>query len=109
MIREISEWWGRMEAQVQRIQPPQARRIVVAIIGFTVLLLGVVMLVLPGPAFIVIPAGLAILALEFAWAKHGLAKMKELAQATKNKMSPPPRPSRHDSPDQHEDGHRMPS
>jgi uncharacterized protein (TIGR02611 family) len=57
-----------------------ARRIVVAVIGFTVLLIGVVLLVLPGPAFIVIPAGLAILALEFAWAKRWLWHVKQAAK-----------------------------
>lgn len=53
-----------------------ARRIVIAVVGVTVLLVGVAMIVLPGPAVVVIPAGLAILSLEFAWARHWLAKMK---------------------------------
>ena len=52
------------------------KRIVVAIIGFTVLLLGVVMIILPGPAFIIIPLGLAILATEFVWAQRLLTKAK---------------------------------
>ena len=52
------------------------RKIVIAIAGFTVLCLGVAMIVLPGPAFIVIPAGLAILAVEFAWAKRWLTEVK---------------------------------
>jgi len=52
------------------------RRILVAIIGGTVLLLGLALIVLPGPAFIVIPAGLAILAIEFAWARHWLEKTR---------------------------------
>jgi uncharacterized protein (TIGR02611 family) len=58
----------------------QARRIVIAIVGFTVLLIGVALIVLPGPAFIVIPAGLAILALEFAWARHWLQRLKQMAE-----------------------------
>lgn len=53
------------------------KRIAIAVAGFTVLLVGVAMIVLPGPAFIVIPAGLAILAIEFAWAKRLLAEAKE--------------------------------
>lgn len=48
------------------------RRVAICVIGTTVLLLGVVMLVLPGPAVLVIPAGLAILAVEFAWARKWL-------------------------------------
>ena len=52
------------------------KRIVVAIVGFTVLLIGVAMMILPGPAFIVIPLGLAILATEFVWAQRQLTKAK---------------------------------
>jgi uncharacterized protein (TIGR02611 family) len=57
-----------------------ARWLVVSIIGFTVLLLGIVMIVTPGPAFIVIPLGLGILAVEFAWARKLLRRMKEKIQ-----------------------------
>ncbi len=57
-----------------------ARRIVVGVVGTTVVLLGVAMLVLPGPALIVIPAGLAILALEFAWARRWLRIARERSQ-----------------------------
>ncbi|MBX3695157.1 MAG: PGPGW domain-containing protein [Steroidobacteraceae bacterium] len=53
-----------------------ARRIVITLSGFTVLAVGVAMIVLPGPAFLVIPAGLAILGLEFAWARHTLRALK---------------------------------
>jgi tellurite resistance protein TerC len=54
----------------------QIKRIVVAVIGGTVILVGLALLVLPGPAFVVIPMGLAILATEFAWAKHWIGKAK---------------------------------
>ena len=50
------------------------RRIIVSVVGATVLLIGIALLVLPGPAFIVIPIGLAILATEYAWARHWLEK-----------------------------------
>jgi tellurite resistance protein TerC len=53
-----------------------ARRIVIAMIGTTVVLIGVAMLVLPGPAVIVIPLGLGILSIEFAWARHWLHAIK---------------------------------
>ncbi len=52
------------------------RRIAVAVIGLSVLVLGIVMVVMPGPAFIVIPVGLAILGLEFAWARVWLRKLR---------------------------------
>ena len=58
----------------------QARRVIVAVIGFTVLFIGVALLVLPGPAFLVIPAGLAILAIEFTWARRWLQRIKHLAE-----------------------------
>jgi len=58
-----------------------ARRIVVAIVGFTVLLIGIALLVLPGPAFLVIPLGLAILATEFVWARSLLQKARETCPA----------------------------
>ena len=54
-----------------------ARRIAIAIVGFTVLAIGVAMLVLPGPAFVVIPAGLGILAIEFAFARRWLHEVRE--------------------------------
>lgn len=54
------------------------RKLVVAIIGGTVLLIGVALIVLPGPAFIVIPIGLAILATQFAWARSALARAKAM-------------------------------
>jgi tellurite resistance protein TerC len=57
------------------------KRIAIGVAGFTVLLIGLAMIVLPGPAFIVIPAGLAILALEFAWAKRLLRRVKEQGSA----------------------------
>lgn len=56
-----------------------ARRIVVTVIGITVLLIGVALLVLPGPAILVIPAGLAILGLEYAWARRWLKAVRERA------------------------------
>lgn len=53
-----------------------ARRCVIAIIGGTVVLIGVLMIVFPGPAFVVIPAGLAILGLEFACARRWLQQLR---------------------------------
>jgi uncharacterized protein (TIGR02611 family) len=47
----------------------QARKIVVFVLGSTVLALGVVMLVTPGPGWVTIFGGLVILASEFAWAR----------------------------------------
>ena len=54
-----------------------ARRIVVGLVGATVLLIGVVMLVTPGPALIVIPVGRAILSIEFTFARSWLRRLRE--------------------------------
>jgi len=51
-----------------------AYRIVFAVTGSVILVAGVVMLVTPGPAFVLIPVGLAMLALEFAWAERLLER-----------------------------------
>ena len=59
-----------------------ARRCAIAVVGGTVVFIGILMIVFPGPAVIVIPAGLAILSLEFAWAKHWLHRVR----ATSNQM-----------------------
>lgn len=62
-----------------------ARRLTVGVIGGTVLLLGIALLVLPGPAFIVIPVGLAILGIEFAWARRLLRRVRlEISAHTRN-------------------------
>jgi uncharacterized protein (TIGR02611 family) len=53
-----------------------ARRIAITVIGATVVLLGVAMLVLPGPGLLTIVGGLAILSLEFAFARRWLDRIK---------------------------------
>jgi uncharacterized protein (TIGR02611 family) len=59
-----------------------ARRIVVAVVGGTLVLVGVVMIVAPGPAFVVIPLGLGVLAIEFSWAKRWLERVKSMIPAS---------------------------
>jgi uncharacterized protein (TIGR02611 family) len=57
------------------------------IAGSVVLLAGVIMLVTPGPAFVLIPIGLAMLSLEFAWAAVALEKALEHAQRAQEKAA----------------------
>jgi tellurite resistance protein TerC len=64
-----------------------ARRIAILIIGMTVLLIGVAMIILPGPALVVIPVGLAILATEYAWARRWLNIVKESAEKGAEKLN----------------------
>jgi tellurite resistance protein TerC len=67
-----------------------AKRIVIAVVGGTITLIGIALLILPGPAFIVIPVGLSILATEFVWARRFLRKAREIATkvASKTKSDP---------------------
>ena len=59
---------------------PGIRRIIIGIVGGTVLLIGFALIFLPGPAIVVIPVGLAILATEFAWARRYLQKARDLVK-----------------------------
>jgi tellurite resistance protein TerC len=60
----------------------QVKRSIVVVIGFTILGIGIAIIVLPGPAILVIPMGLSILATEFVWAKRFLEKMKDSLRTT---------------------------
>ena len=68
------------------------RCVVVSVVGATVLLIGIALLVLPGPAFVVIPVGLAILATEYAWARRWLKKARRIASdivSSRERAAPP--------------------
>jgi uncharacterized protein (TIGR02611 family) len=71
-MKRISNLWCTENIKI-------VRRVIVSVVGATVLLIGVALLVLPGPAFIVIPLGLAILATEYAWARRWLKKVRQMA------------------------------
>ena len=65
-----------------------ARRVVVAVVGVTVLVIGIVMIVTPGPALVLIPVGLAILSIEFAWARAWLKRVREaISNRNSNNLS----------------------
>ncbi len=55
--------------------------------GGALLVAGLAMLVLPGPAFVVIPAALAVLAIEFIWARRWLAWLRERLKALTTRMA----------------------
>jgi tellurite resistance protein TerC len=82
------QWVSRVKAAVGlNILPAPLRKLIVAVIGLTILLLGVVMVVLPGPAFIVIPVGLAILATEFAWARRAVRRTRVMIAKARGRES----------------------
>lgn len=59
----------------------QVRRLAILIVGSSVVAVGVAMIVLPGPAILVIPAGLGILGVEFLWARRILVRMRRSAKS----------------------------
>jgi uncharacterized protein (TIGR02611 family) len=61
------------------------KKFFIALMGGTVVLIGVAMLVLPGPGMLVIAGGLAILATEFLWARRAWRKAKSAAAKVRRK------------------------
>jgi hypothetical protein len=64
----------------------QVKRLFFIVGGFTVLLVGLVLSIplVPGPGFLVVLAGLAMLAVEFAWARHLLKRIKDKGVQVRN-------------------------
>lgn len=78
----------RLEAQRARhSERPLAVRGLYVAVGFTLLFAGAALLVLPGPAFVVIPVGLAVLSLEFAWAEKLLHKALAKGEAARRRAT----------------------
>jgi hypothetical protein len=84
----VHRWYSKVRSatHLDRLAP-RTRRVVVAAIGAGVLLVGLAMLVLPGPAVLVIPLGLLILASEFAWARRLLSKARSFLRTGKSKLT----------------------
>jgi uncharacterized protein (TIGR02611 family) len=84
----------RRHPWVERLREKRARhlgrsrlyRIPFALAGFTVVLLGIAMLVLPGPGLLVMAVGLGMLALEFAWAERILERTLERMTGTSTRV-----------------------
>jgi uncharacterized protein (TIGR02611 family) len=78
----------KLEARrAEHLQRGRFYRIVFAIAGGIVLLGGLIMLVTPGPAFVLIPIGLAMLSLEFVWAERMLDHALEHAEVAREKAA----------------------
>jgi len=71
---------------------PLWRRVIVFFVGGVFLIIGVAMLVLPGPAIILIPLGLAILATEFRWARKWLLTARQWLRGGFHKIKAKRRP-----------------
>lgn len=78
----------RLQTQRERHgQRPKPVRVLYVVAGFTVLAAGIAMLVAPGPAFVVIPVGLALLSLEFTWAERLLGTALQKGEQAKRKAA----------------------
>ncbi|MEY2489203.1 MAG: hypothetical protein QOC70_1145 [Verrucomicrobiota bacterium] len=81
------QWISRVTAAVGLGELPKLRKLIVAVIGVTVVLFGIALIVLPGPAVIVIPLGLAILATEFAWARRAVRRTRVMIAKARGRES----------------------
>lgn len=72
----MANWVQRLIVRAGLDGSPRLKKAIVGVIGTTILVIGLVLLVLPGPAVLVIPLGLAILASEFAWARRVMRRGK---------------------------------
>jgi uncharacterized protein (TIGR02611 family) len=73
--------------RADHLQHGRLYRAAFVVVGFLTLGAGLALLVLPGPAFVVIPIGLAILSLEFAWAERLLEKALMQAEQARRKAA----------------------
>jgi len=88
----------RLRAKTEALGLRQVRRVTVFVVGMTVLLLGVALIVLPGPAILVIPAGLAILGLEFRWARRWMSRARAMIRSNAPRWSRKGAPPRTEAP-----------
>lgn len=63
-----------------------AKKVIISVVGFTILFVGFALLFLPGPGIVVIFFGLVVLAVEFVWAKRLLERLKNEAGKVKSKL-----------------------
>lgn len=77
--------YERWTARFGLTDRPRLRKTIVAVIGSTIVLFGLALIVLPGPAVIVVPLGLAVLATEFAWARRLLKRGGDLWSKVRRK------------------------
>ena len=76
----FNEWLSRVLVRLKVDEVPHIKRIFVTVVGGTILVGGVLMFFTPGPAIVVIPAGLAVLGTEYAWARRWLRNARRMAQ-----------------------------
>ena len=76
----FSEWLSRVLVLLKVDEVPHIKRIIVTVVGGTILVGGVAMFLTPFPAVLVIPVGLAVLGTEYAWARRWLRNARKMAK-----------------------------
>ncbi|MFY9802215.1 MAG: PGPGW domain-containing protein [Candidatus Acidiferrales bacterium] len=70
----------------------QTKRYLKILFGFTLLALGLVMILTPGPGWLTIMLALGVLAAEFVWARRLLDRMKEQGLRLRDSVLPREKP-----------------
>lgn len=78
--QETTSPLGEDAERIARLTLKQARRLIVLVVGTTIIFIGILMLIGPGPGALVVPIGLAVLASEFIWARRLLSHYTHHAQ-----------------------------
>jgi uncharacterized protein (TIGR02611 family) len=77
-------FFGNETAEMLLKSLQQTKRFLKVLFGFTLVLVGIVMMVTPGPGWLVIVLGLGVLAAEFVWARRLLGTLKEQGERLKD-------------------------
>jgi len=86
-LNRVARWVWFPFGVVLRFTVQSGKRIAVTFIGFVLLLVGIVMIVTPGPGILLIIAGLAVLATEYVWAERLLNLAKQKAAQAKDTIT----------------------
>ena len=79
---EPVRWLTRVHARLHANRASSlVTKVVVTLVGTAVTVVGIITLVTPGPAVVIIPLGLAILATEWHWARRLLGWVRDKFQA----------------------------
>lgn len=84
--KQVDKWMDKAR-QFLRLDklPPVTRKIIVSVVGGLFLAAGIIMIVTPGPAFVLIPLGLLLLASEFKWAEVWAQKILDWISSVRKK------------------------
>ena len=92
-VSRFNSGLNRLLVKLKVDEVPHIKRIIVTVVGGTILVFGVILIVTPGPAVLVIPVGLAILGTEYAWARRWMRKARQMAQTAIQKTQEIIRPA----------------